>query len=101
MAGTREIAQKNGLKGGRPIGSKNTPTEIREQILGIFQARAQDIANEMANIAFNGKFEPTRLAALDKILDRLIGKPLQPTDARFQGDISLTVFTGVPRNDDE
>lgn len=100
MAGNHPLSKINGLKGGRPAGSKNTPVEIREQILNIFRARAQDIANEMANIAFNGKFEPTRLAALDKILDRLIGKPLQPTDTRFQGDISLTVFTGVPRADD-
>src|SRR6266550_822902 len=84
-----------------PVDRKSDPAAVKHAIIGHFQNRADDIARAMLKLAFEGKFEPTRLAALDKILDRLIGKPLQPTDARFQGDISLTVFTGVPRNDDQ
>jgi hypothetical protein len=74
----REIAQQNGLKGGRPKGSKNTPHTVTEAILARYREQGVKLADEMLRLALHAKFEPTRVSAINKIQDRVMGKPPQP-----------------------
>lgn len=106
MAGTREIAQRNGLKGGRPVGSKSVPQDIKraakEAVENFYREYALDGAKEMKRIALQGKFEPTRVQAIDRMHDRIFGKPPQPHDGDgLGGSIILQVYTGVPEPDDD
>jgi hypothetical protein len=102
MAGNHPLSKINGLKGGRPVGSKSKPQlpqEVKEAILERYRERGVELADEMLEIAFNKKnFAPTRITAIDKIFDRALGRAPQPIDGDGQGGaILLQVITGVPR----
>jgi hypothetical protein len=103
MAGNHPLSKINGLKGGRPVGSKSTPHEVKERVLQIYREQAHKLAQEMLDIALDKKnFSPTRLVAIDKIQDRMFGKPPQPHDGDgFGGSIIMQVFTGVPEPEDD
>lgn len=103
MAGTREIAQRNGLLGGRPVGSKNTPAEVKAAVLERYRERGIELADAMLEIALDKKqFSPTRITAIDKIQDRMFGKAPQPIDGDgLGGSIVLQVYTGVPEPDED
>jgi hypothetical protein len=101
--GTAVTNRLNGLKGGRPKGSKTAvPALVKELILERYRAKAAELADEMIRIGLKGKFEPTRVQAIDKIQDRIFGKPPQPHDGNgLGGSIVLQVFTGVPEPDSD
>ena len=102
--GSHPLSKINGLKGGRPVGSKgpHTPKDVKAAVLERYRERGIELADAMLEIALNKKtFSPTRIAAIDKIQDRIFGKPPQPHDGDGQGgSIVLQVFTGVPEPDE-
>ena len=103
MAG--EVSRLNGMKGGRPKGVRSTPLDIKaaakKAVEDFYCKHAMAFAQEHVKIAFQGKFEPTRLQACERGLDRVIGKTVQPHEGNMDQNITVIVHTGVPRLDDD
>ena len=104
--GTREVAQRNGrLSKGRPPGTGHPqiPKDVKAAVLERYRERGIELADAMLDIALDKKqFSPTRITAIDKIQDRMFGKPPQPHDGDgLGGSIILQVYTGVPEPEDD
>ncbi|MGI0012164.1 MAG: hypothetical protein ACREBU_01785 [Nitrososphaera sp.] len=94
----REALALNRLKTlGRPKGSlnKNT-TEIKH----LAMMAAPDAIRYLIGLAKNARNESVRVAAIKELLDRAIGRPVQPHSGEIgTGTAIVQVITGVPRLD--
>ncbi len=87
MAG---LASKlNGMKGGRPKGSKSSTT------LQVEAAKAELIRMYIEHIkpineALLRKAEEGDIQAIKELHDRVYGKALQPTDLNVKGELKIT-----------
>ena len=63
---------------------------------------AEQMRNVLYGIALDGENEHARIAAADRLLDRLEGKPLARNDLTSGGEkvATFTIVTGVPRSDE-
>lgn len=76
MAGTREIAQRNGKLGGRPKDA------LRAELRQAAKKFTPDALKTLGDIMLHGKQEAARIMAARELLDRAHGKPAQAvTDA--------------------
>jgi hypothetical protein len=59
---------------------------------------AQKVIAELVRLALHAKNEAVQVAACKELLDRAIGKAIQPhTGESGEGPIVVQVITGVPR----
>src|SRR5262245_30140182 len=56
-----------------------------------------NVMQELVRLALHAKNEATRVAACKELLDRAIGKAVQPVSGEEGGSVVVQVITGVPR----
>lgn len=76
MAGTREIAQQNGRKGGRPKGSVAVSTKVGIKTRELFATEVEKHLPIIFN-ALLAEVEKGNIPAAKELLDRAWGKPAQ------------------------
>jgi len=80
MAGTKEIAQKNGLKGGRPKGSTKRP-QIKDYVT---EKEVKEIVESAKQKAKEGD---THL--LKFLVEQIFGKAIQPMEGNLHGELII------------
>lgn len=78
-------------------GQGRTPAVLADKAVA-----AEQMRQVLYGIALEGENDHARIAAADKLLDRLEGKPLARSDLTSGGDkvTTFTIVTGVPRSDE-
>jgi hypothetical protein len=85
---------------GRPKGSKNYKTRVKELLAGISDDRewTSPLAAEKVKIIFskdsNGKYiypVNERQKAIDSLLNRVEGMPVQKTESKVEGDLNIHI----------
>jgi hypothetical protein len=63
---------------------------------------SEQMRQVLYGIALDGENDHARIAAADKLLDRLEGKPIARSDLTSGGEkmATFTIVTGVPRSDE-
>jgi hypothetical protein len=68
------------------------------EIKGLAMKPARDAIKELARLALHAESEAVQVAACKELLDRAIGKAVQPlSGADGEGPAVIQVITGVPR----
>src|ERR1700730_18444564 len=100
-----ESSKINGLKGGRPKGSRSAAENaaikrVRNSLQELCQRREEEHVAVLEAIAASPK-EPAnaRIFPISLLFDRGIGKASQPE--HHSSNVQLTVVTGVPEPDAE
>jgi hypothetical protein len=88
------------LKGSRPVGrAKGTPDKVSAEIRATAAAYGPKVIAELVRLVSHAKNEATRVAACKELLDRAIGKAVQPHSGEGgEGPVIVQVITGVPRS---
>jgi hypothetical protein len=80
------------LKGSRPVGrAKGTPDKVSAEVRAVAAAQGPKVIAELACLALHATNEATRVAARKELLDRAIGKAVQPHSGESRGRLSLLV----------
>jgi hypothetical protein len=87
------------LKGSRPVGrAKGTPDKVSAEVRALAATHGPKVIAELVRLASHAKNEATRVAACKELLDRAIGKAVQPVSgSEREGPVVIQVITGVPR----
>jgi hypothetical protein len=81
--------------GGRPPGAVNRNTA---ELKALAVKSAPHAIAELVRLALHAKNESVQVAACKELLDRAIGKAVQPhTGEGGEGPVVVQVITGVPR----
>src|SRR5262249_39813230 len=81
---------------GRRQGSPNKNTA---EIKALAMQDMSRVMQELVRLALHAKNEATRVAACKELLDRAIGKAVQPHSGETgEGPVVVQVITGVPRS---
>lgn len=87
MAGQASI--ENGRKGGRKVGSKATHTVQAEKakalLIKMYLEKVKPINEALLKKAMDGDIQ-----AIKELHDRVWGRPLQPVEAKVNGELKLT-----------
>jgi hypothetical protein len=88
------------LKGSRPVGrAKGTPDKVSAQVRAAAAAYGPKAIAELARLALHATSEAVQVAACKELLDRAIGKAVQPHSGEGgEGPVIVQVITGVPRS---
>jgi hypothetical protein len=88
------------LKGSRPVGrAKGIPDKVSAEIRAAAAAYGPKVIAELRRLALHATNEATRVAACKELLDRAIGKAVQPHSGEGgEGPVIVQVITGVPRS---
>lgn len=94
MAGTPEIARRNGMLGGRPKGSVAKSTllvqKAKELLIQMYYENVRPINQALIDKAIAGD-----VMAIKEIHDRTHGKAFQPLTGVDGGPIQLQAITGM------
>src|SRR5215831_104732 len=83
------------LGAGRRQGSPNKNTA---EVKALAMKDVPHVVQELVRLALHAKNEATRVAACKELLDRAIGKAVQPHSGESgEGPVIVNVITGVPR----
>jgi hypothetical protein len=88
------------LKGSRPVGrAKGTPDKVSAEVRALAATHGPKVIAELVRLALHAKNEATRVSACKELLDRAIGKAVQPISSYGEDEpVIIEVITGVPRN---
>lgn len=79
---------------GRKVG---VPNKTTAPIKALALKTAPDVIKELTRLALHSTNEAVRVAACKELLDRAIGKAVQPHSGEAGGPVLVQVITGVPR----
>jgi hypothetical protein len=84
---------------GRKPGQSNKNTA---EVKALAMKDVPDVLKELVRLALHATNEATRVAACKELLDRAIGKAVQPHSGETgEGPVVVQVITGVPRAEGE
>jgi hypothetical protein len=88
------------LKGTRPVGrAKGTPDKVSAEVRAAAAAYGPKVIAELVRLALHAKNESVQVAACKELLDRAIGKAVQPHAGEGgEGPVIIQVITSVPRS---
>lgn len=84
--------------GGRQKGTLNKSTAEVKVIAG---KHGEAAIKELARLALKAESETARIQAIRELLDRAYGKAPQAITGEDGGPMTITVYTGVPRGDED